>query len=171
MVKIIFRADGNNETGLGHLYRILALVEIYKDNFDYIILTRESTSLSAIPIGYKYNLIPDNISVISDPEWIHVKFPSDHYMIIADGYHFNSAYQKEIKKFNFILFYVDDLAKEYMYADVVINHSISSKTSDFKSEKYTKFALGPSYAIIRQEFRSLAKKKRIIDSYETVFIC
>ena len=35
--KIIFRADGNATTGLGHLYRLFALVEMYKNDYDFCI--------------------------------------------------------------------------------------------------------------------------------------
>ena len=43
--KILFRADGNNNIGLGHLYRLFALAEIYKiisHNNIPIIITNES---------------------------------------------------------------------------------------------------------------------------------
>lgn len=33
-MKIIFRADGNSNIGLGHLFRLFALVEIYKDVYE-----------------------------------------------------------------------------------------------------------------------------------------
>ena len=40
--KILFRADGNSEIGLGHLYRLFSLVEMLKDNFKFIFLFVDS---------------------------------------------------------------------------------------------------------------------------------
>jgi spore coat polysaccharide biosynthesis predicted glycosyltransferase SpsG len=147
MKKIIFRADGNNTTGLGHLYRIFALIEIYKENFEFILLTKENSTLSAIPSIYNYKLIPNSISIEEEPTWLSKNYSSNSHLIIADGYQFNSKYQKELKNFNYQLVYVDDQIKEIMYADIVINHALSVKSSDYKSQPYTKFALGTSYRI------------------------
>ena len=58
-----------------------------------------------------------------------------------------------------------------MYADIVVNHSIGLTINDFNSVKSTEFALGSSYAVLRQEFINAAKKSRKIKSIEEVFIC
>ena len=139
MKKIIFRADGNSETGLGHLYRIFALIEMFKSDFDFVLLTRESTSVSAIPAEYKFHLMPSTISLEEEPDWISTNYPSRTFMIIADGYQFNATYQKKLKEHNYKLIYIDDQIKERMYADVVINHALSVKSSDYAAEPYTKF--------------------------------
>ena len=48
MKKIICRADGNANTGLGHLYRLFALYEIYKDYYEVIFVTKSSSTLKVI---------------------------------------------------------------------------------------------------------------------------
>ena len=39
--RIIFRADGNSDIGLGHVIRSLALVEMLKDNFECVFAIQE----------------------------------------------------------------------------------------------------------------------------------
>lgn len=167
---ILFRADGNSTVGLGHLYRLFSLVESIKDLFKFSFLTKENSTLSIIPEEYKTLCIPDSVSIEDEPLWLVQNFNSSDYIIIADGYEFNSKYQKSIKDFGYTLIYVDDLVKDYMYADLVINHSPHVKKLDFKSETYTKFALGMDYAILRPKFIEIAKERIFSRSVDNVFI-
>ncbi|WP_405208892.1 UDP-2,4-diacetamido-2,4,6-trideoxy-beta-L-altropyranose hydrolase [Aquimarina sp. LLG6339-5] len=169
--KILFRADGNSETGLGHLFRLFALVEMFKDSFEYVYLTRETTVTEAIPSSYKYELIPKAITLENEPLWIFKNFPPSEYFIIADGYHFVSSYQKALKELTYKIAYVDDLAKEHMFADIIVNHSSHFKKVDYHAESYSKFALGTDYAILRPMFLKEAKKSRKITKINSSFVC
>ena len=59
--KIIFRADGNSQVGLGHLYRIFSLIEIAKRDYDYVLVTKEESTVAIIPNSYDVSLIPNNM--------------------------------------------------------------------------------------------------------------
>jgi UDP-2,4-diacetamido-2,4,6-trideoxy-beta-L-altropyranose hydrolase len=170
-MEIIFRADGNAETGLGHLFRLFAIVEMIKDDYKYTFFTKFDSTKYVIPENYNYKILPKEIGLEQEPSWFVKDFNPEETIVIADGYHFNSAYQKKIKENGFKLIYVDDLVKEYMYADLVINHSPHVKISDFISESYTKYAIGSEYAILRPSFLNAAKKLRVIDRIDTAFVC
>lgn len=169
--KILFRADGNAETGLGHLYRLFALVEIYKKQFEFVFLTKENSILDVIPRDYLIETITNDISIIDEPQWIHSHFPPEEYIIVADGYQFTGLYQKNLKNKGYQLIYIDDLAKEHMYADVVVNHSPYVQEKHYKKEAYTKLALGTQYALLRPLFLKAAKKNRVIKLIDSAFIC
>ncbi len=169
--QILFRADGNYTIGLGHLYRLFALVEMFKDEFECVFLTRKNSILKVIPTGYNVKTIPNNITLESEANWVSNNFNTEDCIIIADGYQFVSSYQKAIKEKGFFLIYIDDLTIEHMYANIVINHSPYLKEDDFTSEPYTQFALGTDYAMLRPKFLEAAKKDRVIDKIDTVFIC
>ncbi len=169
--KIIFRADGNNKIGLGHLSRLFALAEMYKEEYDFIFLTKENSQIKIIPQKYSIVIIPNNIIFDEEPDWIADKYPASEYILILDGYQFNSAYQKKIKQYGYFLMYVDDLVQEHMYADIVVNHSPHAKTEDYKAESYTKFALGTDYAMLRPAFLEEARKDRKIEKIDTAFVC
>lgn len=169
--KVIFRADGNATTGLGHLYRLFSLVEIVKDTLEFVFLTHKTSTDSVIPDAYNRAIIPQNISTEEEPEWLVANFSPNEYIIIADGYQFIAPYQKHIKQKGYGLIYIDDLAKEHMYADVVINHSPYIQKKHYKKEPYTKLALGTKYALLRPLFLKAAKQDRIINTIDCAFIC
>jgi len=169
--KIIFRADGNATTGLGHLYRLFALVEMYKKDYDFVFNTKKTSILNIIPSAYKTKLIPESISIEQEPGWLVSLFNYNVYIIIADGYQFISTYQRQIKEKGFKLIYIDDLAKEHMFADVVINHSPHAQENHFSKERYTKLALGTKYALLRPLFLKEAKQNKTIQTIDSAFVC
>ncbi|TXD83958.1 UDP-2,4-diacetamido-2,4,6-trideoxy-beta-L-altropyranose hydrolase [Subsaximicrobium wynnwilliamsii] len=169
--KIIFRADGNGETGLGHLYRLFSLVETVRDHYEFVFLTKASSTHSVIPESYNLGVIPENSSLSEEANWLSENFSAENHIIIADGYQFNAAYQKAIKSKGYKLVYIDDLASEHMYADVVVNHSPNIAQSNYKCETYTNFALGTKYALLRPIFLKLAKQSRSIEKIDTAFVC
>ena len=171
MKKIICRADGNTEVGLGHLYRMFALYEMYRAYFDILLLTREDTPQHVIPEGYSQEKIPQELSVDDEPKWIAESFASSEYMMIADGYQFDGQYQKKIISYGFFLMYVDDLAKENMYANIVVNHALGFTKASYTTQEYTLLALGTQYAILRPRFLEAAKAKRKIFRINSVFVC
>src|SRR5690606_22671263 len=158
--QILFRADGNAKTGLGHLFRLFAIVEMVKDDYDYVYFTKPDSTISVIPEYYNYKVLPEHLDLNYEAWWLSEHFNPEETIVIADGYQFNSVYQKKIKEKGFQLVYIDDLAREYMYADVVVNHSPHVKETDFKAEPYTTFALGTQYAILRPAFLDAAKQTR-----------
>lgn len=171
--KVIFRADGNSTTGLGHLYRLFSLVEIVKGSLDFVFLTNETSTISVIPESYLIRIIPENINIENEPGWLIANFPSKEYIIVADGYQFTTLYQNKIKQKEYSLIYIDDLAKEHMYADVVINHSPYIQEEHYRKESYTKLALGTKYALLRPLFLKEAKqnKTKFINTIDSVFVC
>ncbi|WP_348737701.1 UDP-2,4-diacetamido-2,4,6-trideoxy-beta-L-altropyranose hydrolase [Tenacibaculum sp. 190524A02b] len=169
--KILFRADGNSSIGLGHLYRLFSLVEIYRKEFDFIFLTRADSELSVIPKSYPLKLLPTDVSVQEEPEWINESLNLDDFIMVADGYQFKTEYQKKVKDLGLKLIYIDDLVDWHMYADVVINHSLGHIPSDYSSESYTVFGLGTNYAMLRSSFIKESLKTREVKKIDTVFIC
>ena len=169
--KVIFRADGSSTTGLGHLYRLFSLVEIIKDTLDFVFLTHETSTDSVIPKSYNKAIIPGTIKIEDEPEWLCTNFPPEEYIIVADGYQFIASYQKELKNKGYNLVYIDDLSKEHMYADLVINHSPYIQEKHYKKEAYTKLALGTQYALLRPLFLYQAKQNRSIKTIDSAFVC
>lgn len=169
--KIIFRADGNSNTGLGHLYRLFALVDIYKFHFETKFVTRSSTTCRIIPNDYSIVYIPSNVSIDKEPKWLEENFNTLEHIIIADGYQFNEKYQFDLKSRGFNLIYIDDLVEGYMHADIVINHSPNITSNMYDKSSQTKLALGTDYAILRPPFMKAARAKRKIKKIEDAFVC
>ena len=169
--KVIIRVDGNSNMGLGHIYRGLALAEMLKDQFDVVFIIRQTTT--TIPIedsGFSFSLIPENIELSEEAEWLKDFFENDA-IIILDGYQFDENYQKKLKNNNFKLIYIDDLALGIQKADFVINHNPGASETDYETAEYTKLALGLDYAMLRPAFLEIAKQKRFINNIDTAFVC
>jgi len=171
MKKLLFRADGNKVSGLGHLYRIFALIEMYRDTYGFILLIKSDSEVAIIPSNVEFKTIPQEITIEQEPDWLSRNFSANDFMVVADGYHFNSQYQLALKKLNYQLMVIDDFAKEKVYADYVVNHAMGIKNTDYHSEPYTQFALGPKYAILRPGFLQATKESRKINKVENTFVC
>ena len=157
--KVIIRVDGNYNIGLGHIYRGIALAEILKDKFVIEFVTRTKTTISPIQdSGFDYTFVPENVELNEEHNWFKENYTRET-IIVLDGYHFNEAYQQKIKKQDYKLVYIDDLVEGTQKADLVINHSPGVKESDYKTEVYTKLALGLKYALLRKSFIEFDRKK------------
>lgn len=157
--KVLLRADGNTQIGLGHIYRCIAIAEMLQEDLSCeFLLGHNSQIKNIIPSQFPVKYIPASITLENESEWINENFDTKSLLIILDGYHFNADYQKNLKKLDAKLVYIDDLAKEHMVADAVINHAPSANATDYKKENYTKLFLGIQYAILRQGFLKKAKE-------------
>ena len=132
--EILFRADGNSEIGLGHLYRLFSLIEMLKADFKFTFLSSETSTVNIIPNSYQLKIIPSQITIKEEPEWISNEFDKNNTLLIADGYQFNSSYQRKIKEQGFKFVYIDDLASEHMFADLIINHSPNITSQIYSAE-------------------------------------
>lgn len=168
--QILFRADGNSKIGLGHLYRLFAIFEMLKEEYDCIFVTKVNSTINVIPKDYLVELMPLDLKLENEAQWLKNNF-QNNAIVIADGYQFKSDYQKSIKGQEFKLVYIDDLQEYHMYADLVINHTPGILAENYSSEPYTQFALGADYAILRPLFLEAAKEKRKIEKIKTAFIC
>jgi len=169
--EILFRADGNSEIGLGHLYRLFSLIEMLKEHFQFTFVSSENSTVNIIPNSYQLKIIPSQITIKEEPEWISKEFDKNNTLLIADGYQFNSSYQRKIKEKGFIFVYIDDLASEHMFADLIINHSPNITSQIYSTESYTKFALGTKYALLRPTFLDLIVKENTAQKIDKAFVC
>ena len=147
---ILCRADGNSVVGLGHLYRMIAIAEYFKDDYEVVFITRSSSLISVISSKFKLMLIPQEIPIIDEPKWLSNNFISTDCILVYDGYEFNSSYQKSIKMCGFKSVYIDDFTNEYMHADIVVNPALISDSSMYKGESYTEYVFGAKYSMGRQ---------------------
>lgn len=169
--KLVFRADGNSQTGLGHLYRVFALIEMFDAYFEIVLVTRTSSNIEVIPKKYKTCLMPSGVTIENEPFWLHEQFNPSSHMIIADGYQFGSHYQNQIKKLGFKLMYVDDLVEGKIHADIVVNHAANINLSHYSTIKETTFGLGTDFAILRPLFLEAALNDRLVDNITDIFVC
>ena len=163
--KIVFRADGSARIGLGHLFRSLALAQMLESRYRITFIVKEAPTAfleQVLAQGYTYQCITE------ESEWVDT-LPAK--IVVLDGYHFDTALQRDIRRRGAKLVYIDDLRDGCFEADLVINHAPGVTPSDYTAMPYTKFALGPEYALLRPSFLEAASINRTINAIDTLLIC
>lgn len=169
--KIIFRADGNSNIGLGHLYRLLALIEIYKEDYECLLLTRSDSTISIFSENLKYRLLSEFVDLQNEPEWFKDHYEQNDCLIVLDGYQFDFEYQTKLSKHGFSTMIIDDYAQTGITSNIIVNHSMAVKEEDFKPTSANQFGLGAEYAILRPSFREMAKKPKKAEPICKAFVC
>lgn len=166
LVKI--RTDGNSKIGLGHVVRCISLAHMIKDEFSihfYSLSLPDSLRKEIRGEGWKVTLI--------DSESDFMASLQGNEIVVLDGYQYDSSYQKEIKNAGAKLVCIDDYQNQHFYADLVINHAPGITENEYEGEPYTKYLLGPDYALLRPEFlKSSSNNKRDFkNGIKNIFIC
>lgn len=161
-MKVLFRADGNKNIGLGHIYRCLALAKVVASNFECVFaVSNPDTNVKELIKTAGFELIILEEIPYQLPDKMQEKFevPFDLNdeldeidVVVTDGYWFGELYQKAIKDKKVKLICIDDLANWYYYADVIINHSPDFDISKYQTENYTIIYNGLEYLLVRPEF-------------------
>ncbi|CAL66987.1 UDP-2,4-diacetamido-2,4,6-trideoxy-beta-L-altropyranose hydrolase [Christiangramia forsetii] len=164
--KIYIRADGSPEIGLGHIIRCFALAKMLKGSFNIHFVTR------SIPKIIETTFVVEGFSVsrISEEEEFF-NFLNGDEIVVLDHYELDSTYQKRVKEIGSKLVCIDDLHDKVFFADLIINHSPGISPKDYLAQPYTKFALGPGYALLRPAFLEATKDNKKIDEIKHVLIC
>lgn len=149
MRKIYFRADASATIGYGHFIRTLALADILKDSFDCIFFTQTPSTYQQKEVEKVCPLValPSDDSKFKK----FLEYLTGEEIVVLDNYFYTSEYQKQIKDKGCRLVHLDDVHDRHFYADLIINHG--NATLDlYEAEPYTRYCLGPSYALLRKPF-------------------
>lgn len=170
--RIVFRADGNRQTGLGHIMRLLGLSEILKEYFDCIFVSRNPEPAVQETIESFCRLIVLEGSLRSkETELDSILDQND--IVVLDGYDFDEKYQQYLKSKVYKLVMIDDKAETHFYADLLINHGGTALCETYKTkcEPNTRLLIGTDYLILRKEFINAALEERRINKVDSIFIC
>lgn len=164
--EIFIRTDGSVDIGMGHLVRCTALAHMLKDDFNITFVCK------LIPDEIKASLAENkfNLHLINEENDFLSLIESGN-IVVLDGYHFTSDFQKEIKKRDIRLVCIDDGHDKELYTDLIINQIPGLEPKNFKAQPYTQFALGLDYALLRPSFIDQARNDRKIEKIETIMIC
>ena len=157
--KIVFRVDGNDTIGLGHVYRAITLNDsIFND--DVFFLMKSSNSLGIEKA--KENI--GNIVVFNkDEELIETLKQMDPDIIINDILDTDIEYMEKLMQLNKFIVNFEDLGTGADMADVVIN-ALYERSDATHNRHY-----GYNYSILRDEF-SIYHPKEISEKVNNVLI-
>ncbi|MFC2132454.1 UDP-2,4-diacetamido-2,4,6-trideoxy-beta-L-altropyranose hydrolase [Bacteroidota bacterium] len=168
--KVILRADGGSNIGMGHFTRTLALGEMLKKDFYCIFATRKPTQYQKQEIARICKgliELPEDITHFYE----FLKVLKGDEIVVLDNYFFDTYYQKRIKDKGCNLVCIDDIHDKHYVADIVINHAPGIIRNEFSIEDYTKLLLGPKYALIREVFlESNTIRRNYKEAHESILL-
>lgn len=171
MPRVVFRADGSSQTGLGHIYRCLALVEIVKRTFSCLFVIKSSSEQFGEFIAPNCDLlILGSVTLDSELHEMEEILKTEDILVL-DGYQFDVRYQQRLKKCIGQLVMLDDKADHQYIADLIINQGDGGARLKYKITANTKLLLGFKYLIARPPFLDSAAQSRVISKVDTAFIC
>jgi UDP-2,4-diacetamido-2,4,6-trideoxy-beta-L-altropyranose hydrolase len=168
--KVIFRADGDSVTGLGHIMRSSALMQILENHFLCEFWTKNIEYFPVddflIPPPVKKFLVPH----LEEAEMLVTLAPKDS-IIVLDGYKFDSNYQQTLKNAGLIVICIDDIMVSHFVCDAIINHAGGISKSMYSCENYTQLYLGPEYALVKPIFTEDGEGVTRFISDRKILIC
>jgi len=156
-MQVVFRADADPKTGLGHVMRSSSLMQMLQDDFDCSFLTSEPGYFPFADFEKKPEVLSFKETHSDEPEKISRIFPGPS-VIVLDGYKFTTEYQLSLKHAGHTVVCIDDIIQYHFVADAVINHAGGIKGSDYSAETYTKFYLGPDFSLVKPIFNTTVSK-------------
>ncbi|MEJ8802718.1 UDP-2,4-diacetamido-2,4,6-trideoxy-beta-L-altropyranose hydrolase [Pontibacter sp. H249] len=161
--RIIFRADGNSQIGLGHVVRSLALAEMLRHDFECVFAIQAPSQ----ELQEQLKKSCDGVIILpvcnhDEERFIHEldAYIAEDVLVVLDGYNFSTAYQQSIKRKGCQLFCIDDIYGYTFVADAILNQAGGVKAEKYKTADYTKLLLGPKYVLLRPPFLEAAKAER-----------
>ena len=165
MPRVILRADGDLETGYGHLSRVLAIGEALQDEDFQIELIGEGFEAVLSQFSVSVQSISRSASpkgTVEDATQIVAASPD---FVIVDGYDFTRKFFRVLEASKVPFLVIDDSGRtESMGATIVLCQSPSANPSLYAHVRSsTLLLLGPQYCLVRKEFelaRELASPKQ-----------
>ncbi len=168
MESLIIRVDASTQIGTGHLMRCLALAQAWKETGGQVTFI---TACESKGLLHRLREEDFDIHLIACPypdtgDWDYTRdilAAHPKAWVVLDGYHFDEAYQQQIKGMGHQLLVIDDMAhlKRY-YADIVLNQNLHAEQLHYACEPYTRLLLGTRYVLLRREFLAWKDWKREI---------
>ncbi|GAA4426764.1 hypothetical protein GCM10023188_18050 [Pontibacter saemangeumensis] len=163
--RVIFRADGNSQIGLGHVVRSLALADLLRGEFECVF----AIQAPAKELQQQIRQVCEGVIVLppcaaAEERYLHEldAYISKEEIVVLDGYHFGTAYQQGVKNKGATLVCIDDIHAYRFVADVVINQAGGVSETAYNHASYTRLCLGPAYALLRPPFLEAANVARDI---------
>lgn len=172
--RLVFRADGDALTGLGHLVRLLALADMLRGLASSVFLVREpSAGVKQLltDAGWPVYPLSAEVSLMAEAEWLASAFLLPTDVLLLDGYGFDFTYQNTLRHCGCALVFIDDLRAWPVAADVLINHSPGVVAADYEAPASARLLLGPAFSLLRQPFLETARQPQAITRLNSALVC
>lgn len=160
--RIAIRVEGSSCIGMGHVARCLTLAEEFSRNeIESVFCLKDVDELFADEIsrrGFRVSLIPADAQTQEDAAYFTSVFEKYNCQgAVLDGYDFHQDYLQRIRERIPFILSIDDLANNFLSSDIILNQNITATVRMYESKVLAdaKLLLGPTYALLREEFKQL----------------
>ena len=168
---LIIRADASVEMGTGHVIRCLALAQAWQDKGGDASFAMAQSTPALDEYLRSEHVVVENLAVSPGGEQDALQLvlmargcAAD--WVVVDGYQFDSAYQRAIKRAGLKLLLVDDTGESGPHsADIILNQNPHANHDMYRgSNEYPRLLLGLRFAMVRRQFAAWREWKRAIVS-------
>lgn len=160
-MKYIFRTDGNEKIGLGHVMRCLTVADAlsdYNEKKDILFMCSDASSARIVSNkGFKAEILNTNYQNMEMEIPIWEKLGINQPVIIVDSYYVTKNYLRKLREFGKVIFF-DDLQEVSYPVDIVINYNAFADPEQYGilyNDEKTQCYLGSMYIPIRAEFQDV----------------
>ena len=161
MKNLVIRADAGGELGTGHVMRMIALAQAYMRRGGHVLLVSvqcpERIINRVLELGIEHHMLngcePGNAQ--DSAATLQLCEENEAQWLVLDGYHFDEEYQQRVSGHDIKVLCVDDYGHcETWNCDAVLNQNLGAEHWVQRNVKRadTKWLLGSSFALIREEF-------------------
>ena len=166
MATFLFRVDAGPGVGLGHLSRCIALADAVSDRGAQAILlvpAGGATSANALATRHLVEVLapPTRGGEADLMDTIARSHRHGCGVVVVDSYAVDAQYLGRLREAGLFVTFIDDLAREAVPAQVVVNGGAQAAQLPYRSSTGdTRFLLGPEYALLRPESLARASVER-----------
>ena len=176
-MKLLFRADASLIIGTGHVMRCLTLANEGKKRWSSCFVLRKPGKALAefiVSLGHEvvelvtsYEPQEPNSNSLTHNNWLPVSQVQDAKetvgviaefkpdWIVVDHYALDATWSLITKKYVAKIFVIDDLGDRDLVCDLLLDQNLGASIAKYESKVHRncEFLLGPTFALLRNEFR------------------
>ena len=184
-MKIAFRTDASSQIGTGHFMRCLTLAEaLKKQGVDICFVSRnlplhlsDMLDINSIQlITLSFHDTDTSIDELAHASWLGVSQEQDAQetvkslsgqvcdWMVVDHYALDVRWESKVRPNVKKIMVIDDLADRHHDCDILLdqNYYADMQTRyNAKAPSHCQLLLGPSYALLREEFRALREQVKV----------
>ncbi|MFM2360568.1 MAG: hypothetical protein RLY16_2561 [Bacteroidota bacterium] len=168
--RVIFRADGNQQTGYGHFIRTLGIADLIQHDYYCLYATFQPTAYQIAEIEKvckAYITLTSTDQEALEEEFLqHLRIGD---LVVLDDYTASNSFQLRIRERGCKLIYIDDHNNKQYVCDALINNIPGFAEASFHKAPYTRLYLGTDFALLRPAFLNPALRD-IPRQARTVFL-
>lgn len=167
---VAVRTNGSSTIGLGHVRRCLTLGQALRQRFRAAVtfILNEDRLAQELIRSEGFDVV--SVSLSNDAEQTREILKGlAATSLITDSYEFDTEYLSALRGQVKLLVTIDDLADKYFPVDVIVNGAANASPAIYSALPATRFLLGPSYVLLRNEF-SQEPERELRESVRRVLI-